>query len=145
MAAGTTSVIGYVFIQPWLEKRFRLHDTCGVHNLHGMPAIIASITGIAGTATASQDLYGQNFTDVFPQGANQPYYQAAAAVVTLGIAIPAGLLTGWFLKTVELYFFELRLVNPGSMLSSLASVCHLSTKKCFIKTLLSGKCLVITT
>ncbi|HKX53842.1 MAG TPA: ammonium transporter, partial [Nitrosospira sp.] len=37
LLAGAVSVIGFVFIQPALERRFKIVDTCGVHNLHGMP------------------------------------------------------------------------------------------------------------
>jgi ammonium transporter Rh len=44
--AGSLSVIGYVFIQPFLETRFGIFDTCGVHNLHGMPGVLAGISGI---------------------------------------------------------------------------------------------------
>ena len=37
------SVIGYVFIQPALEARFKIVDTCGVHNLHGMPGLLGAL------------------------------------------------------------------------------------------------------
>jgi ammonium transporter Rh len=40
------SVIGYVFIQPALESRFKLVDTCGVHNLHGMPGLLGAVVAI---------------------------------------------------------------------------------------------------
>ena len=42
--AGCLSVIGYTSIQPKLEQWLHLHDTCGVNNLHGMPAILAAVS-----------------------------------------------------------------------------------------------------
>ena len=42
LLAGGVSVIGYVFIQPALEARFKIVDTCGVHNLHGMPGLLGA-------------------------------------------------------------------------------------------------------
>ena len=42
LLAGSVSVIGYVFIQPALEARFKIVDTCGVHNLHGMPGLLGA-------------------------------------------------------------------------------------------------------
>ncbi len=41
--AGALCVIGYVFVQPALEKHFKIVDTCGVHNLHGMPGILGGL------------------------------------------------------------------------------------------------------
>lgn len=46
LLAGAVSVIGYVFIQPRLEARFKIIDTCGVHNLHGMPGLLGALTAI---------------------------------------------------------------------------------------------------
>ena len=40
---GALSVVGYTKIQPKLETWLHIHDTCGVNNLHGMPAILAAI------------------------------------------------------------------------------------------------------
>ncbi len=42
LLAGSVSVIGYVFVQPALEARFKIVDTCGVHNLHGMPGLLGA-------------------------------------------------------------------------------------------------------
>lgn len=46
LLAGAVCVIGYVFVQPALEKRFKLVDTCGVHNLHGMPGLLGGLLAV---------------------------------------------------------------------------------------------------
>jgi ammonium transporter Rh len=43
---GVLSVFGYVYVQNHLETRLGIHDTCGVHNLHGMPSIVGALAGI---------------------------------------------------------------------------------------------------
>ncbi|MDF0651571.1 MAG: hypothetical protein P0121_08910 [Nitrospira sp.] len=46
LLAGALSVIGFVFIQPVLESKIKLIDTCGVHNLHGMPGLLGGLAAI---------------------------------------------------------------------------------------------------
>jgi ammonium transporter Rh len=46
LLAGALSVIGFVFILPMLESKIKLIDTCGVHNLHGMPGLLGGICAI---------------------------------------------------------------------------------------------------
>jgi ammonium transporter Rh len=46
LLAGAVSVIGYVFVQPAMEARFKIVDTCGVHNLHGMPGLLGAFIAI---------------------------------------------------------------------------------------------------
>lgn len=46
LLAGTLSVVGFVFIQPMLESKIKLVDTCGVHNLHGMPGLLGGLIAI---------------------------------------------------------------------------------------------------
>jgi ammonium transporter Rh len=45
-AAGALSVVGYVLIQPKLDKALRITDTCGVHNLHGMPGLLGGLIAV---------------------------------------------------------------------------------------------------
>eukprot|EP00007_Cunea_sp_BSH-02190019_P001722 CAMPEP_0174233130 /NCGR_PEP_ID=MMETSP0417-20130205/3251_1 /TAXON_ID=242541 /ORGANISM="Mayorella sp, Strain BSH-02190019" /LENGTH=462 /DNA_ID=CAMNT_0015311297 /DNA_START=109 /DNA_END=1494 /DNA_ORIENTATION=- len=100
--AGTVSVLGYVFITPKLNRYLRIQDICGVHNLHGLPSIIAAITSIIATATSDPDQY--------PQGKNQPGYQTAALAVTIGFAIVGGLVAG-FLMWVTTRFLRIDPAN----------------------------------
>jgi ammonium transporter Rh len=66
LLAGAVSVIGYVFIQPALEKRFKIVDTCGVHNLHGMPGLLGALIAIMVVpGIAAVQLIGITFSIVF--------------------------------------------------------------------------------
>jgi ammonium transporter Rh len=42
-AAGALCVIGYTVIQPRLQNALKIVDTCGVHNLHGMPGLLGGL------------------------------------------------------------------------------------------------------
>lgn len=84
--AGILSVLGYVYLTPWLQRNIGLLDTCGVHNLHGMPGVLASIASaivIAGTA-------GKNGME-FPS--DNAKTQILVLLHTLGISIVSGLIT----------------------------------------------------
>lgn len=41
--AGIVSCLGFIYLTPKLQEKIGLYDTCGVHNLHGMPGILAYI------------------------------------------------------------------------------------------------------
>lgn len=101
--AGSLSVVGYVYIQPYLQKKFNLHDTCGVHNLHGLPGILGGISGFISASVVSDSVYGDSITDVFPgrdgrTAGQQGGYQLLALIVTLSIAMSGGALTGKILN-----------------------------------------------
>ncbi|XP_027528536.1 ammonium transporter Rh type A [Neopelma chrysocephalum] len=87
--AGIVSVFGFHFLTPLLESKLNIQDTCGVHNLHGLPGILGGIAGIIVTAVTDQTMNGVRLT---------PGKQAAALGSSLGIALVGGALTGAILK-----------------------------------------------
>ena len=44
--AGAICSVGYAIIQPTLQKLLRSVDTCGVHNLHGMPGLLGGLIAV---------------------------------------------------------------------------------------------------
>jgi ammonium transporter Rh len=77
--AGAICVIGYVWIQPRLQSLLKMVDTCGVHNLHGMPGLFGGLIAIAvvpGIAAA----------------------QISGIIVTIVLAVAAGLISGVIIK-----------------------------------------------
>ncbi|CAF2751463.1 unnamed protein product [Rotaria sp. Silwood2] len=101
--AGMISVLGYHFLLPKLQ-RIRIHDTCGVNNLHGMPGLIAGITGIIVASIGDRSGFLNHLTNVCLSGGKsrenhtQSAYQAAALGLTVGMAIVGGLITGIILR-----------------------------------------------
>ena len=112
--AAWVSVVGYVWVQPWLERRWRWSDTCGVHNLHGMPGLLGGLVSVVVTAVSA---YSSSFSSSppssspssspstpttfegipvdqwFPHGRMQFAYQLSGIAITLTISIVGGLLT----------------------------------------------------
>jgi len=102
MVAGTVSVLGFHYITPLLSHKLRIHDTCGVNNLHGMPGIISGLGGILAAGLATPETYGDGLLKVFSvEGRTVGQlagYQAAALGVSLGFAVVGGLITGLILR-----------------------------------------------
>lgn len=92
--AGLLSTTGYQFIKPFLAEKISLHDTCGVNNLHGMPAILAAIISIVTCALNSD----QPYEVARSTGQGQWMNQLFALLCTLGLAIVTGSLTGMILR-----------------------------------------------
>jgi len=65
-AASLVSVWGYTYLQPLLEEKIGLFDTCGVHNLHGMPGLIGGLSGTISAAMVGDNVYGQNIGEIYP-------------------------------------------------------------------------------
>lgn len=61
MALATVYLIYYNFshCQPFLEKHFKLQDTCGIHNLHAVPGMLGGFVGAIVAATATESVYSK--------------------------------------------------------------------------------------
>ena len=46
LLAGTLCVVGYVVVQPRIQSPLKIVDTCGVHNLHGMPGLLGGLIAV---------------------------------------------------------------------------------------------------
>jgi len=125
--AGIISTLGYAYLTGFLDSHLKVHDTCGVNNLHGMPGIIGGIVGAITAACAKPETYGYdgmysiwgamapktNSTEFYRlknlgltslEGGDgwtakeMGGYQIAALFVTLGFALIGGALTGFVVK-----------------------------------------------
>ncbi|MEJ1285178.1 Rhesus blood group-associated A glycoprotein [Cricetulus griseus] len=83
--AAIISVLGYKFLSPLLANKLMIKDTCGVHNLHGLPGVFGGLAGILA-------LYFQMHTK------SSMSRQAAALGSSIGSAVVGGLATGLILK-----------------------------------------------
>jgi len=102
-AGGLISVVGYNKITPFLEGKLGLHDTCGIHNLHGMPSLISAISACIIAAVASESVYGADLSGVYVKrpsrsAEKQSQMQVAFLFITLGVAIFGGVFTGLIAK-----------------------------------------------
>ncbi|XP_048968504.1 ammonium transporter Rh type B isoform X2 [Canis lupus dingo] len=103
--AGTVSTLGYKFFTPILEAKFKVQDTCGVHNLHGIPGVLGALLGVLVVGLATHEAYGEGLGSVFPLIAkgqrtamSQAMYQLFGLFVTLMFASVGGALGGLLLK-----------------------------------------------
>jgi ammonium transporter Rh len=79
LVAGALCVVGYAIVQPRLQRLCGIVDTCGVHNLHGMPGLLGGLTAILvvpGIATA----------------------QLVGIAVTVALALGGGIAAGFLLR-----------------------------------------------
>tara|TARA_B110000263_G_C15270412_1_gene493198 strand:- start:28 stop:1347 length:1320 start_codon:yes stop_codon:yes gene_type:complete len=103
--AGILSVIGFEYITPFLEKACKIHDTCGVLALHGIPGLLGGVSGAISAAIVDDYIYNEPISNIFPariDGARskgeQGLYQLYAILTSIGIPIISGLITGFILK-----------------------------------------------
>jgi len=101
---GVISTIGFNKATGYFYEKFGLHDTCGVHNLHGMPGIVGGIIGAISCGLASDTVYGDNLYEIFPElrdgrtKAGQMGYQFAALGSSVAISLLGGMITGCVIR-----------------------------------------------
>ncbi|HEY3383173.1 MAG TPA: hypothetical protein VGK32_15490 [Vicinamibacterales bacterium] len=79
LLAGALCVVGYAVVQPKIQCAFKIVDTCGVHNLHGMPGILGGLIAtfvVQGIATA----------------------QLAGIAITVTLSLAGGIVAGFILR-----------------------------------------------
>ena len=91
--AGAISTIGFAVIQKKEEKLFRIVDTCGVSNLHGMPGLFGGLAAIV--VVDGLDVCAQ----------------LKGILITVILAIVAGLFAG---KVVSLFGRPEKIYNDAS-------------------------------
>ena len=55
--AGVLSTLGFRYIQPALQEKLKVHDSCGVNNLHGMPGLLGALISVVMAGIASPTSY----------------------------------------------------------------------------------------
>merc|ERR1712055_856332 len=67
--AAVLSVCGFSFVQPFLCEKLKIHDSCGVNNLHGMPGLLGGFLSILMAGLATEKAYGQksSLVEIFPK------------------------------------------------------------------------------
>lgn len=129
MIGCTACMLGYRYLSPFLSRRLRIQDQCGIHNLHGLTGLISCAAGICAILMASEEVYGASFYQIFTHRApregdpkllelqklipglhpglgrtasQQALFQIAAVFVTIGLSAIGGILTGFVLKLPHL-------------------------------------------
>lgn len=80
LLAGILSTIGYRYIAPRVCRFLRGTDTCGVHNLHGMPGLLGGFSAIVLTGNWK--------------------IQILAMIINVAIAFVGGLIAGAVIRTM---------------------------------------------
>jgi len=107
--AGTISVLGYKYLTPLLKEKIGLEDTCGIHNLHGMPGLLGGLVAVITTSMIKEDKYVGTVSAVWiavnatgstgtRSAGRQTTYQGLAMLLTFGFAIVGGLVTGFICR-----------------------------------------------
>lgn len=110
---GMVSTFCFMKLSGVLKNSMGLYDTCGVHNLHGIPGLLGGILSaivIAAYQSVDLDQTGMdnlNFYDAIRDGRTysaQAGIQIAGTFISMGIAIVFGIITSLFLRCF--YQFE---------------------------------------
>lgn len=125
MMGCTACMLGYKYLTPFLARRLRIQDQCGIHNLHGLTGLISCAAGICAILMADTEVYGPSLYEIFNHRApvegdpqlqelqmlvpglqpglgrtarEQALFQVAAVFSTIGASALGGIVTGFVLK-----------------------------------------------
>uniref|UniRef100_A0A8C2ZV77 Ammonium transporter Rh type A n=1 Tax=Cyclopterus lumpus TaxID=8103 RepID=A0A8C2ZV77_CYCLU len=93
LVAGIVSTLGFKYLTPILASKLGIQDTCGVHNLHGMPGILGGLAGIVACLHSRLP----SSSHLLPLRGDAAM-QAAALASSLGFALVGGVVTGLIMK-----------------------------------------------
>lgn len=101
ITASLVSTFGYNVIQPLLEEKFGLHDTCGIHNLHAMPSVIGALASVilagykfSDNKRHDMDIYGDTY-------AGQWWRQLVGIFLCISCAVVTGSFVGRLLVYLQ--------------------------------------------
>ena len=106
--AGCISTLGYYYLTPKLQHLIGLNDTCGVHNLHGMPGILGGIFSAIAIASYTSFPLSDTTQISLLSFYNNPFHnrtfyqqggiQIAGTFICLGMGIIFGLIAGHLMR-----------------------------------------------
>lgn len=97
--AGALSTFGFEVLSAFLQRSVGLFDTCGIHNLHGLPGLFGGLFSALFIGIMTDSSLGYSVESRFGRSASeQASLQLVSLLVTLGFAIITGVLTGCLLK-----------------------------------------------
>lgn len=107
LLAGMISTFGFIYLTKYLNKKIGLLDTCGVHNLHGIPGllggILSSIAIAAYQSTTMNSILGTGlpfFSSPYKDRTlnEQAWWQILGTFSSLGIGLLSGIFAGFLMS-----------------------------------------------
>lgn len=105
---GVISSLSFSYLHDFMRDKINVHDTAGVHNLHGIPGICGGLISAAVIASYNSDPLNNpsqrsylGFYDNLPFGrtfVEQGAIQLAGTGVSLGLGLLFGILTGFIIR-----------------------------------------------
>lgn len=105
---GITCVLSIKYVTPWLENRFKIHDTCDCMALHGICAILSVFASCVSYQTNMTKMYVQDSEEGGFLNENSNFNSSKQAALQIGglcsticLGICFGLVTGIFMTVLR--------------------------------------------
>lgn len=105
---GIVSSLGFSYLHHYLKEKFGLHDTAGVHNLHGIPGLLGGLISAVAVAVYNSDPLNNPEQESYLRFYSSPFkgrtfieqgaIQVAGTGVSLGMGILFGVLAGYLMS-----------------------------------------------